>query len=202
MDHGRIIGVFGGCHHDGGLISNSIMVFTTWPWRWLRPMEVSTHSSVGFIYQDGYREIFEAREGKSWQGPIPVSKVQDWVSRDPKRRRFTMYDIPSDIIDPGTAAMRYTFCMRMLGVWTYSTIQLPRMGLRKYLPFLPLNTTHNEVVCSEAATIVLDPPCHILCIAGVRNPDRVTPWLFELAMKEICAKERKKAQAASAAYED
>ena len=202
MDHGRIIGVFGGCHHDGGLIGNSIMVFTTWPWRWLMPMKVSTHSSVGFIYQDGYREIFEAREGKSWQGPIPVSKVQAWVSRDPKRRRFTMYDIPSDIIDPGTAAMRYNFCMRMLGVWTYSTIQLPRMGLRKYLPFLPLNTTHNEVVCSEAATIVLDPPCHILCIAGVRNPDRVTPWLFELAMKEICAKERKKAQAASAAYED
>lgn len=202
MDHGRIVGIFGGCHHDGGLIGNSIMAFTTWPWRWLRPMDVSTHSSVGFIYQDGYREIFEAREGKSWQGPIPVSKVQDWVSRDPKRRRFTMYDIPSDIIDPGTAAMRYNFCMRMLGVWTYSTIQLPRMGLRKYLPFLPLNTTHNEVVCSEAATIVLDPPCHILCIAGVRNPDRVTPWLFELAMKEICAKERKKAQAASAAYDD
>ena len=202
MDHGRIIGVFGGCHHDGGLIGNSIMVFTTGFWRWFKPIDVSTHSSVGFIYQDGYREIFEAREGKSWQGPIPVSKVQAWVSRDPKRRRFTMYDIPSDIIDPGTAAMRYNFCMRMLGVWTYSTIQLPRMGLRKYLPFLPLNTTHNEVVCSEAATIVLDPPCHILCIAGVRNPDRVTPWLFELAMKEICAKERKKAQAASAAYED
>lgn len=113
-----------------------------------------------------------------------------------------MYDIPSDIIDPGTAAMRYNFCMRMLGVWTYSTIQLPRMGIRKYMPFLPLGTTHNEVVCSEAATIVLDPPCPILRVAGVRNPDMITPWLFEMAMKTICAKERKKAQAASAAYED
>lgn len=202
MDHGRVIGVFGGCHRDGGLVGTSIMIFTTWFWRWFNPTNISTHSSIGFIYQDGYREIFEAREGRSWQGPIPVERVQAWVSRNPKKRRFTMYDIPSDIIDPGTAAMRYNFCMRMLGVWTYSTIQLPRMGIRKYMPFLPLGTTHNEVVCSEAATIVLDPPCPILRVAGVRNPDMITPWLFEMAMKTICAKERKKAQAASAAYED
>jgi hypothetical protein len=200
--HGRIVGVFGGCHRAPGAVGAAITAFTTAVHRWFKPMGVSTHSSVGFLYEDGYREIFEAREGKSWQGPIPVSKVHAWVAREPSKRRFTMYDIPTCLIDESMAVMRWNLCRRQLHVWTYSIKQLPRMGLRKWMRFLPINTTHNQVVCSEAATIILDPPCPILRIAGVRVPDLVTPYLFEKAMKEICAEPGHAPTDASSAYED
>lgn len=199
--HGKIVGMFGGCHScTEGVVGKAIIACTTFVWRWFRPLEVSTHSSVGFIYEDGYREIFEAREGKSWQGPIPVEKVVAWAARNPKKRRFTMYDIPDCMIDGSMASLRWMFCYRQLSVWTYSVAQLPRMGLRKWLKFLPINATYNQVVCSEAATIVLDPPCPILRIAGVSKPDLVTPYLFEKAMKEICAEPRHEATDTSDAY--
>lgn len=186
--HGKLVGMFGGCHHSEGFVGAAIVACTTFLPRWFRSIKVSTHSSVGFIYADGYREIFEAREGKSWQGPIPVYKVEDWVARMPKKRRFTMYDIPDCMINASMTAMRWNLCYRQLSVWTYSLFQLPRMGLRKWLRFLPINATYNQVVCSEAAAIVLDPPCPVLRVAGVSKPDLVTPFLFEKSMIEICAK--------------
>jgi hypothetical protein len=194
--------MFGGCHRSGGFIAGAITVFTTWPWRWIKPRKVSSHSSVGFIYQDGYREIFEAREGKSWQGPIPVSKVLDWVSRDPKKRRFTMYDIPEYMIDGAAARKKHARCLDMLRVWSYSTKQLPRMGVRKYLPFLPMRPTPNDVVCSEAADIILGPEVDVCKLTGKKSPDRVTPYDFERAMKAICAKPHHEPADTSDAYED
>lgn len=188
--HGAIIGMFGGCHRSEGVIGTAIMVFTTWPWHWVRPRNVASHSSVGFIYEDGYREIFEAREGKSWQGPIPVSKVEAWVLRNPKKRRFTMYDLPSYMIDMEAALRKRKRCVEMLEVWVYSVGQLPRMGVRKYLPFLPINTTPNNVVCSEAATIILGPEVDVCRLTGKSNPDLVNPYDFEKAMKAITAEPR------------
>lgn len=186
---GGPVGMFGGCHSTTeGIVGPAIIACTTWFPRWLRPLAVSTHTSVGFIYADGYREIFEAREGKSWQGPIPVEKVEAWVARNQSRRRFTMYDIPRPLIDQSIAGRKHALAMRNRAIWKYSLRQLPRMGLRKWLPFLPLRPTPNAVVCSEAATIVLDPECGVLRTLGLLVPDRVTPYLFEKAMKAICKK--------------
>lgn len=185
-EHGNIVGMFGGCHRAEGFVAGAIMVFTTWPWRWFKPKKVSGHSSVGFIYEDGYREIYEAREGKSWQGPIPVEKVRKWVARNPKKRRFTTYDIPSDLLSRIDMTQKKKFCERKLGVWDYSIMQLPRMGVRKYLPFLPMKPTVNNVVCSEAATLVLEIQVPILATIGKPIADRVTPFDYERALKQIC----------------
>lgn len=198
--HGKIVGLFGGCHHAPGFVGTSIVVFTTWPWRWFRKKKVSTHSSVGVIYEDGYRELYEAREGKSWQGPIPVSKVEEWVARKPKQRRFTMYDIPADMISADAMNRKRAMCERFLKIWDYSIMQLPRMGVRKYLPFLPINHTPNEVVCSEAATIILSPEVPILRVAGKRTPDLVNPYDFEQALKRICIEPRHEVADVSDAY--
>lgn len=198
--HGALVGMFGGCHRSEGVVGAAIMVFTTWPWRWARPRSVASHSSVGFIYEDGYREIFEAREGKSWQGPIPVSKVEAWAARNPGRRRFTMYDIPHYMIDMAAALRKRRRCVEMLGVWRYSLIQLPRMGIRKYLPWLPINTTPNNVVCSEAATIILGPEVDVCRLTGKRKPDLVNPYDFERAMKALTVKPRHDVVDASDAY--
>lgn len=199
-DHGAIVGMFGGCHRSDGAVGAAIMVCTSWFWRWFKPRKVSTHSSVGFIYEDGYREIFEAREGKSWQGPIPVSKVHAWVARNPHKRRFTMYALPGYLIPMNIAILKRRRCVAMLEVWTYSLPQLPRMGLRKYLPFLPINATPNKVVCSEAATLILDPEAGILKATGKRKADLVNPFLYEQALKKICAKPKHKPADTSDAY--
>lgn len=187
-NHGKIIGMFGGCHHAGGALGAAIVACTTWSWRWLKPGKVSTHSSVGFIFEDGFRMIFEAREPNAWQGPIPVDKVVAWVAREPKKRRFTMYDIPEYMIDAAAAQRKYDRSQAMLRVWDYSVKQLPRMGVRKWLPFLPINATPNAVVCSEAATIILGPEVDVCKIVGKSKPDLINPFLFEKAMKAICAK--------------
>lgn len=187
--HGRIVGMFMGCHRAGGALGTAITVCTTWVWRWFKPSKVSTHSSVGFIYQDGYREIFEAREPNNWQGPISVERVLAWVNRK-KGRRFTMYDVPAYLIDHNAAERKYARCVAMLRVWTYSVKQLPRMGIRKWLPFIPINTTPNKVVCSEAATIILGPEVDVCDISGKKKPDLVTPYDYEQAARAICAKPR------------
>jgi hypothetical protein len=187
MEHGNIVGMFGGCHRSSGFIGGAIMVATTWPWRWFKPSKVSSHSSIGFIYSDGYREIFEAREGKSWQGPIPVDKVERWVAEN-KKRRFTMYDIPDNMISIESMSRKYLRCEAMLTVWTYSMMQLPRMGIRHFIPFLPMKPTPNKVVCSEAATIILGPDVDICRMTGKFSPDRVTPYDYEAALKLLTAK--------------
>lgn len=199
--HGPIVGMFGGCHRSDGFLAKAIMVCTTWFWRWFRRMEVASHSSVGFIYADGYRELYEAREGKSWQGPIPVSKVLAWVERNPKKRRFTMYDLPSYLIEMEATLQKKKRCEAMLEVWIYSIAQLPRMGIRKWLPFLPINATPNKVVCSEAAALILDPEAGILKAVGKRKADLITPFDFEKALQIICAKPKHKRADTSHAYE-
>lgn len=201
MNHGPVVGMFGGCHRSSGAVASAITIFTTWPRRWFQPRKVASHSSVGFIYQDGYREIYEAREGKSWQGPIPVSKVEEWAHRN-KKRRFTMYDIPVYLIADRSARQKIAYCEDMLGVWTYSMKQLPRMGLRKYLPMLPMKPTPNKVVCSEAASIILGPQVNVCRLIGKKSPDRVTPFDFEQAMKLITAESKHKPADISHAYED
>ena len=202
MTHGAPIGMFGGCHRSAGLVGNAIMVFTTWAWRWFKPSQVASHSSVGFIYADGYREIYEAREGKSWQGPIPVQLVKAWEARDPKKRRFTMYDIPAYLICDEGACRRLSRCEDMLRVWTYSMRQLPRMGIRKWLPFIPMKPTPNAVVCSEAATIILGPQVNVCQMTGRKTPDQVTPFDFEQAMKKLTAKPKHEPSDTSDAYKD
>ena len=199
-DHGPIIGMFGGCHRGNGFIAGSITYYTTWPWRWFRASKVSTHSSIGFIYANGYREIYEAREGQSWQGPIPIAKVRAWQLRKKKKRRFTMYDIPAHLIDMVEADKKHDYCESKLGVWSYSLFQLPRMGIRKYLPFLPINATPDKVVCSEAATIILGPQLDVCKIMGKRKPDLVTPFDFEQAMKSVTKKREGKLPDVSEAY--
>jgi hypothetical protein len=201
MGHGAPVGMFGGCHRAPGFIGGAIMVFTTWPWRWAKSRKVATHSSVGFIYQDGYREIYEAREGKSWQGPIPVWKVEAWAAKEPKRR-FSMYDIPGYLVSADSACRKLARCEAMKGVWKYSMGQLPRMGLRKYLPFLPINTTPNNVVCSEAATIILGPEVDVCKLTGKSKPDLVTPFDFERAMKLLTSKPKRAPSDVSDAYGD
>ena len=200
--HGPVIGMFGGCHRSNGFIGAAIMVFTTWAWRWFKPIKVSTHSSVGFIYEDGYREIFEAREGKSWQGPIPVHKVDAWVARNPSKRRFTMYDIPDYLIPMEIALLKRLRCISMLEVWIYSLKQLPRMGLRKWLPFLPMKPTPNKVVCSEAAALILDPDCSILKTTGKSKADLIHPADFERALKIITAKPKHEIAETQGAYNE
>ena len=113
--HGAIIEMFGGCHHAEGKVGIAIIVFTTWGWRWVRPLEISTHSSVGFIFEDGYQEIWEAREGQSWQGPIDVEKVKAWEGRNPKKRRFTIYPIPMDLISQESMERKKEFSMLITG---------------------------------------------------------------------------------------
>lgn len=200
IDHGKPIGMFGGCHRSDGFLAIAIMVCTTWFWRWFKPLEVSSHSSEGFIYCDGYREIYEAREGKSWQGPIPVDKVEAWVARNPSKRRFTMYDIPDYLIDKKAARRKKDRCDAMREVWTYSKAQLPRMGIRKWFPFLPMKPTPNAVVCSEGSTIILAPEVDICKISGKSSPDRVTPWDYEQALIKICKKPWKEPMDTSTAY--
>jgi len=194
--------MFGGCHHAEGVVGAAIVAGTTFFWRWFKSLVVSTHSSVGFVYEDGYREIFEAREGKSWQGPIPASKVIAWQRRNPKKRRFTMYDIPLYLIDAEDCLSKRRQCEAMLKVWTYSLKQLPRMGIRKYLRFLPMKTSPNAVVCSEAATVILDPDAGVLRATGKRTADRVTPFAFERAMKHITAPPHHPPTDVSGAYGD
>jgi hypothetical protein len=167
----------------------------------VRPRSVSTHSSVGFVYQDGYREIYEAREGKSWQGPIPVSKVEAWAARN-KKRRFTMYDIPKHLISQESMVRKITQCEMMLQVWVYSKAQLPRMGLRRLLPFLPMKPTPNQVVCSEAGTLILGPEVDVCRLTGKRSPDRVTPYDFERAMQIITAEANHNPADTKDAYND
>lgn len=198
-NHGRIMAVFGGCHRSDGGLAVAITICTTWMWRWFKASEVSTHSSVGFVYEDGYREIFEAREGKSWQGPIPVSKVLAWEHRN-KKRRFTMYTVPSCMISQEEAVKKYKFCMSKIGVWKYSVPQLPRMGIRKWLPFLPMKPTPNDVVCSEAASIVMAPQVDIPKLCGKRSDDRITPFDFEQAMRIITQEKRYDVTDVSDAY--
>lgn len=189
VNHGKIVAIFGGCHSSlDGLLGKAIVVFTTWPWRWFKMLKVSTHSSVGFQYEDGYEEIFEAREGKSWQGPIDATRVDEWVRRKPRKRRFTKYYIPDHLIGQEGLERKYELCVHNLSIWTYSIKQLPRMGLRKYLPHLPINATPNEVVCSEGATIVMEPQIPVMANVGKDKADLVTPFLFEKAMKRICKK--------------
>lgn len=199
--HGRIIGMFMGCHRAPGKLGVAITVCTTWIWRWFKPAAVATHSSVGFIYQDGYREIFEAREPKNWQGPIPVDRVLAWVNRK-KGRRFTMYDIPTYLLDARAAERKHGRCMALLQIWTYSVAQLPRMGIRKWLPFLPINTTPNAVVCSEGATLILGPEVGVCALTGKKKADLVTPFDYEQAAKAICAKPRHHIADTSNEYRD
>ena len=180
--------MFGGCHRGDGFLAAAITAFTTWPWRWFKPRKVSTHSSVGFVYPDGRREIYEAREGQSWQGPIAVETVQNWVARKPKKRRFTMYDIPAYKLNAVEAARKLRMCKAKKGVWKYSLLQLPRMGLRKYVPFLRMRTTPNAVVCSEAAALVFAPQVDVCKLTGKSTPDAVTPADFEQAMQAVCKK--------------
>lgn len=198
--HGPIIGMFGGCHRAEGFVAAVIMVFTTWFWRWFKPMDVSTHSSVGFIYADGHREIYESREGKCWLGPIPVEKVEAWVARKPKKRRFTMYDIPAYLISGEAARRKHSRCEDMLFVWVYPIKQLPRMGIRKYLPFLPMKPTPNAPPCSESATIIFDPEVDVCKLVGKSIPDLITPYDFEHAMKAVCAAHRHKPTDTADAY--
>ncbi len=199
--HGEITEMFGGCHSAlDGTIGKAIVIFTTWPWRWLKALKVSTHSSVGFVYADGFEVIFEAREGKSWQGPIPASKVDAWVRRNPKKRRFTRHYIPEHYLSRKEMQKKYNLCEHNLSVWTYSIAQLPRMGLRKYLPFLPINATPNKVVCSEGGTIIMEPHVPVLANCGKSKADLVTPFLFEKAMKRICLKPKHKPADTSDAY--
>ena len=201
--HGPIVAMFGGCHSNTkGPVGKAIIGFTTWPWRWFKPKAVSTHSSVGFRFQDGHEVIFEAREGKSWQGPIPVEKVEAWVRRDPKTRRFTKYYVPNHYMTMGTMQLKYDLCMFNLRVWIYSIAQLPRMGLRKYLPFLPINQTPDKVVCSEAATIILHPQVPVLRYAKKKKADLVTPFLYERAMRKICQPSLHRPADASDAYKN
>ncbi len=201
MNHGPPIAMFGGCHRSAGPLGVAIMLCTTWPWRWLKPGQVSTHSGVGFVYRDGHREIYEAFEGAGWRGPIPVLKVEGWVSRN-KRRRFTMYDIPEYLISPDAATYKLKRCEALMGVWRYSIWQLPRMGLRHFLRFLPINTTADKVVCSEAATIIFDPEIDVCKLTGKRKPDLVTPYDFEQAMKLVTAKPKRAPGDSSDAYKD
>jgi hypothetical protein len=199
--HGAVVGVFGGCHacYDG-FIGHAIMIFTMPFWRWFKRLRVSTHSSIGFIYEDGYREIYEAREGKSWQGPISVERVQNWVKRSPKTRRFTMYDIPDYMVDMASALRKRKMCEDKLGVWLYSKMQLGRMGVRKHLKFIPMRPTPNNVVCSEAASIILYPQVNVLRLTGSPSFDLVNPYNFETAMKAVCMKKRSGRADVSDAY--
>ena len=185
--HGRIVKMFGGCHacYDG-FLGTAIMVSTTWFWSWFKRLKVPTHASIGFQYEDGYEEIFEAREGKSWQGPIPVAKVEAWALRNPKKRAFRKYYYPSYFLSEDEMQMKFRQCVHNLEIWTYSIKQLPRMGIRKILFFLPMRPTPNAVVCSEAATIISEPQIDILGVLGVKSADLVTPYLFEKACKLIC----------------
>jgi len=184
-EHGKIIGMFGGCHHCSDTLAGKIIVFfTSPPWHW-KGKKTATHSSVGFIYDNGYREIYEAREGKSWQGPIPVTKVKRWVKRSPETRRFTMYDIPEFHIDAEKAASKKDRCEAMLKMWSYNMLQLPYIALGRF--FIPITTfrSPNDVVCSEAASMILEPDVPVISLTGRRSVDLVTPRDFEKAMISI-----------------
>jgi hypothetical protein len=145
-----------------------------------RLRNIPSHISIVWELASGRQVIYEALEGKGWRGPIDMADVLAWAQRKEKRWVRTHW-IPTLTITPEDATRKLHVAHARLRTWKYSTIQLPRMGIRKYWD-LPMKPTPNDVVCSEAASIFAAPEIDIPMLCGKPAHDFINPYQFEQAI--------------------
>jgi hypothetical protein len=198
---GKAVAIAINTHRSEGFVGNSIARVTC-PLHWnLLPKKLATvpsHASVMFRLEDGRLVIYEAMEGKGWRGPIDFAKVEAWAAEKPGRWVRTFW-IPDALISEREADRKLKLCHERLNVWRYSTIQLPRMGIRKYVN-LPMKPTYNDVVCSEAGSIMLAPQVDVPMMCRKPSHDYITPYQLQCAMEALTMPARHGAVSTDDAY--
>lgn len=162
-----------------GFLSNAI-AFNTAPVSWFPQLKnVPSHAGLAFEKETGETVYFESHSPEGWRGPMPIQKLETWVSKKPKQWvKYREVDLKADererVWQKCHEKLRYPPWM------DYRELQIGGMLLRR---FLRTRVKRSETpVCSEAVAKILYPYYDLRLWEGKRpiGFDEITPWWVQV----------------------
>lgn len=144
-----------------GLLSRIICAVTKSRW---------SHVGIYFHLAEGGAIYYEALAGRGVCGPLPISKLNNWLQKHPARalRMLDLPALPRDVLKT-----KHTIARTYVGTVTYGELQL--LALFAWERWgRPVAASSSHVVCSEYAARVCAPHFD-LCDLEHPTPDHVTP---------------------------